>query len=167
MRLIKSVGQKLVINEDSEVASSLGSCYRRTCDKCKELLPMIARPEQHVDEKPSGSFLRISNFAMPIIALAKPSAVTVPSPNDGPTSSRKTPKFPSRQRQLAIKRKKSKPKRITTDGEDNNNADEDYDDDDDDEIESVQTVEDDLNDEEVEVNGCNRTSCDGDFSSEL
>lgn len=162
MRLIKSVGQKLVINEDSEIASSLGSCYRRTCDKCKEVLPMLARPEQHVDEKPSGSFLRISNLTMPIIAVAKPAA-TVP-PTAGQTAPKKHPKFPSRQRHLAIKRKKSKPKRLCATGEDN--ADEEYDEDDD-EIESVQTEEKDLAEVDEDVDGCDKTiSCNGDCSSE-
>lgn len=125
MRLINSFGQKLVIDEDSQLAK----CYRRTCNKCKELLPsaVSASTATHVDNiRPASSTsLRINHIDI------------------HPLMVRKTPKFPSRERHLAIKRRKhkNKPGGGRADGE--VDADDDADDDD-----EVETVIDDLVDEE-------------------
>lgn len=123
MRLIQSFGQKLVIDEDSQLAK----CYRRTCNKCKELLPtapsVSASTVTHVDNiRPASSTsLRINQIDVhPLIV-------------------RKTPKFPSRERHLAIKRRKQKKKPGVGEEIDDDEAD------DDDELE---TVTDDLADEE-------------------
>lgn len=134
MRLINSFGQKLTINEDSEVATKLSGCYRRTCAKCKELLPqavsIAATTAMHVDNmRPPGASLRINQIdVLPVMV-------------------RKTPKFPSRERHLAIKRKKAKKKRkphaslgtSTADGggDDFNDFDGEDDDDDCDDVETV------------------------------
>lgn len=117
---------------------------------------IAARTDQHVDETPSGSFLRItSHFVKPIVGLAKPSNAT--------SGSLKTPKFPSRQRHLAIKRKKSKPKRDGRGDEvDNDDSDED------DDVETLKTEEDDINalDGGKEANDeGDSTVCNGDCSN--
>lgn len=91
MRLINLFGKNLSINEDNETVSSL-SCYRRTCYKCKEIIPAVSsNSSDHTDMTPSGSFLRINTVEVHPVVV------------------RKTPKFPTRERHLAIKRKKSLP----------------------------------------------------------
>lgn len=139
MRLINSFGQKLVINEDSEVAAKLASCYRRTCNKCKELLPQppsaVATAEQHVDNmRPPATCLRINQIDVHPVVV------------------RKTPKFPSRERHLAIKRKKLKKKRARQEeGVAGGGDDEDYDDFDDYDDDDVETVLEELAEAEQDV----------------
>lgn len=118
MRLINSFEEKLVINEDNETTANL-SCLRRSCNKCKEYIPLALSDSvggatggrgncstrivsgDHIDMTPVGKFLCINTVQVhPVIV-------------------RKTPKFPSRERHLAIKRKKSVPlddKHLLTDG---------------------------------------------------
>lgn len=89
MRLIYNFGKKFVINEDTEVAAKLDSCYRRTCNKCKELssiLPTVGGTDRHVDNlRPPAKCLRIVDH--PTMCVRKT-----------------TPKFPSRERHLAVRR---------------------------------------------------------------
>lgn len=107
MRLLSGFGKNLVINEEisetvdaspaSPTTTTTVSCYRRTCAKCKELLLPTAvadalnLTDDHIDMQPTGRFLRINTVEV------------------HPVMVRKTPKFPTRERHLAIKRKKSLP----------------------------------------------------------
>lgn len=98
MRLLNGFGKNLVITEENSetVEPTTISCYRRTCAKCKELLPTVVADainltDDHIDMLPTGTFLRINTVEV------------------HPVMVRKTPKFPTRERHLAIKRKKSLP----------------------------------------------------------